>query len=169
MIDFIGFYYGTLKKGFHNHHYCCRAKSIEPAVVCGKLYQLPPGYPALQVPNESIHWEGTKDAFADAQEQELENNSDDCEFKIHAGWNTVHGELVTFPDPERDVPPIDQLEGTPFYYHRVLVPARKADGSVIAAWVYVMDDIHFSARYLPNGIWPEELLRKRKSVHYSGS
>lgn len=155
MIDIHIFCYGSLKQGHVNHHFCKNATKIEPATVCGKLYQLPPGYPALQVPNDSILLTGIKDAFESAQEQYQENNDMDFEFKIHDGWDTVHGELITFADPERDIPPIDRLEGTPFYYDRVLVPAQKADGLIIAAWAYVMHEIHFSARYLPDGIWPE--------------
>jgi gamma-glutamylcyclotransferase (GGCT)/AIG2-like uncharacterized protein YtfP len=76
------------------------------------------------------------------------------EFKIHKDWDTVHGELVTFDNPD-EIQPIDRLEGTPFYYDRVLIPARKTDDSIIAAWAYVMHEIHFSARRLTNGIWPE--------------
>jgi len=149
------FAYGTLMRRQANHRFCKRAKSIEEAVVCGKLYQLPPGYPALQVPDESVLMTGTKDVFADAQDQYRENNDMDFEFKIYDGWSPVHGELVTFSDPERDVIPIDKLEGVPFYYDRVLVPAKKADGRIIAAFVYTMDEIHFTARYLPDGVWPE--------------
>jgi len=149
------FVYGTLMRRQANHRFCKRAKSIEEAVVCGKLYQLPPGYPALQVPGESVLMTGSKDVFADDQDQYRENNDMDFEFKIYDGWGTVHGELVTFSDPERDVIPIDKLEGVPFYYDRVLVPAKKADGRIIAAFAYTMDEIHFTARYLPNGVWPE--------------
>lgn len=158
MIDMTIFVYGSLKTGHWNHHYCHDAKSIEPAVVCGKLYQLPPGYPALQVSNDSILLTGIKDAFESAQKQYQKNNDMDFEFKIHDDWNTVQGELITFADPERGIPPIDKLEGTPFYYDRILIPARKADGSIIAAWTYVMYEIHFSARRLPDGIWPEKPL-----------
>jgi gamma-glutamylcyclotransferase (GGCT)/AIG2-like uncharacterized protein YtfP len=98
---------------------------------------------------------GTKDVFSDAQDQYRENNDMDFEFKIYDDWDIVHGELVTFSDPERDIPDIDKLEGIPFYYDRELVPAKKADGSIIAAFAYTMDDIHISARCLPNGVWPE--------------
>jgi gamma-glutamylcyclotransferase (GGCT)/AIG2-like uncharacterized protein YtfP len=163
MINFSMFTYGSLMQGHWNSHYCRNTVSIEPATVCGKLYQLPPGYPALQAPNESILWQGTKDVFTDAQEQYQENNDMDFEFKIYDNWDTVHGELITFADPERDVPPIDRLEGTPFYYHRVLVPAKQSDGTIIAAWVYVMYEVHFSARYLPNGTWPETLKTEVKN------
>jgi gamma-glutamylcyclotransferase (GGCT)/AIG2-like uncharacterized protein YtfP len=127
------FVYGTLQSEQSNSHYCRNAINIEPAVVCGKLYQLPPGYPALQVPNDSIVLAGIKDTFEAAEEQYKENDDMDFEFKVHDGWDTVHGELITFNDPERDIPPIDRLEGTPFYYDRVLVPVQKADGTIIAA------------------------------------
>ena len=163
MIDIHIFVYGTLQSGQANSHYCRNAISVEPAKVCGKLYQLPPGYPALQVPNISILLTGIKDAFESAQEQYKENDDMDFEFKIHDGWETVHGELVTFADPERDIPPIDKLEGTPFYYDRILIPARKTDGSIIAAWAYVMHEIHSSARRLPDGIWPETLKTEVKN------
>lgn len=155
MLETTLFIYGTLMRRQANHRFCKHAKSIEEGIVCGKLYQLPPGYPALQVLDESVLMIGTKDIFADAQDQYRENNDMDFEFKIYNGWGTVHGELVTFSDPERDIPPIDKLEGRPFFYDRVLVPAKKADGSIIAAFTYTMDNIHISARYLPNGVWPE--------------
>ena len=155
MCEMTIFVYGSLMSKQFNHRFCKRAKSIEEAIVCGKLYQLPPGYPALQVPDESVLMTGTKDIFADAQDQYRENNDMNFEFKIYDGWGIVHGELVTFSDPERDIPPIDKLEGIPFYYERVLVPVQKPDGSIIAAFAYTMDDIHISARYLPNGVWPE--------------
>ena len=164
MIDITIFVYGSLKVGHWNHHFCRNAVRIEPATVCGKLYQLPPGYPALQVPNDSILLGGIKDAFESAQEQYQENDNGDFEFKIHDGWDTVHGELITFADPEEDVPQIDKLEGIPFYYDRILIPARKADGSIIAAWAYVMHEIHFSARYLPDGVWPPKELKLEKEA-----
>jgi len=133
-----------------------RAASLGKATVCGNLYLLPPDCPVLQVPNDSIVLAGIKDAFEAAQEQDQENDHGDFKYKILDGWNTVHGELVAFHDPERDVPELDKQYGAPFYFDRMLVPARKADGSIIAAWVYVMDNIHFSARRLPDGIWPEK-------------
>ena len=130
------FTYGTLMNGHPNHHYCRNAISIEKATVCGKLYQLSAGYPALQLPEKSILSEYSN-----------------VNFKIYEGWDTVHGELITFADPS-EIKPIDRLEGVPHYYQRVLVPVQKSDGQVIAAWVYTMDDINFSAQYLPDGTWP---------------
>ena len=132
-----------------------RVASLGKATVCGKLYLLPPDSPTLQIPNDSVLLAGVKDAFESAQEQYQENDSGDLEYKIHDGWDTVHGELVIFYDPEDDIPELDKLYGIPFYYDRILIPAKKADGSIIAAWAYVMHEIHFSARYLPDGIWQE--------------
>jgi gamma-glutamylcyclotransferase (GGCT)/AIG2-like uncharacterized protein YtfP len=162
MYDMTIFCYGTLQSKQANSRFCRKAKSIEKATICGKLYQLPPGYPALQVPIETVLWQGTRDVFADAQNQYMENDDIDFEYKIYEGWDTVHGELLTFSDPERDMQPIDDLESFPHYYDRVLVPARKTDGSIIAAYVYVMDKINVvTARYLPDGVWPE---KRRKEV-----
>jgi len=108
----------------------------------------------LLVPNDSILRAGIENAFESAQLQEHENKAMTFEFKIHDNWDTVHGELVTFLDPA-EIQPIDRLEGCPFYYDRILIPTRKVDGSIIAAWAYVMHEIPNSAQYLPNGIWPK--------------
>jgi hypothetical protein len=48
------FVYGTLKRGYWNHQrFCAQARSIEPAVVWGRLYHLHAGFPALEVPEGS--------------------------------------------------------------------------------------------------------------------
>jgi len=162
MCEFLLMTYGSLMRKQMNHRFCRRAKSIEEVIVCGKLYQLSPGFPALQVPVESILDRRTGDVFTDAQNQYEENDHGDFEFKIYDGWGIVYGELMTFSDPEESIPPIDKLESVPFWYDRVLVPAKKADGTVVAAFVYTMTDIHFTARYLPDGVWPEN--RKVKFI-----
>ena len=154
MSNITGFFYGTLQSGHANSHYCQNAINIEKAAVCGKLYQLSAGYPALQIPTENIILAGIEDAFKSAQEQCRENKHKNYEFKVHDDWDLVHGELVTFSDPA-EIQPIDRLEGTPFYYDRVLVPVQKTDGKIISAWIYIMHEIPKSSRYLPNGIWPE--------------
>ncbi len=59
------FVYGTLKKGFWNFdRFCTRAISIEPATTWGRLYQLPAGFPALEVPERSIIATGIADPLA---------------------------------------------------------------------------------------------------------
>jgi gamma-glutamylcyclotransferase (GGCT)/AIG2-like uncharacterized protein YtfP len=156
MIDISIFCYGTLQSQQRNSHYCEGAKSIEKAIVCGKLYQLPPGYPGLEIPEESILWRGTRKILADAQKQYVINDEGDFEFKIHDTWDTVHGELVTFADAEKYLPSIDALEGFPRYYDRLLVPVKKADGIITTAYVYTTDDIYSNPQYLPDGIWPQK-------------
>ena len=110
-------------------------------------YQLSAGYPALQLPEKSILSEYSN-----------------VNFKIYEGWDTVHGELITFADPS-EIKPIDRLEGVPHYYQRVLVPVQKSDGQVIAAWVYTMDDINFSAQYLPDERGPQSPSRRKHYVN----
>jgi len=62
------FVYGTLKKGFWNFdRFCTRPISIEPATTWGRLYLLPAGFPALQVPENSILATGTADPLADTR------------------------------------------------------------------------------------------------------
>ncbi len=147
--------YGTLKSQYGNHRrFCGNAVKIEPVMLCGKLYDLPAGFPALQVPKESIiaHW--SEDILADAQAQQKASKGK-LEFSICEGWHRVFGELITFANPERDLPPIDRLEGVAVgFYDRVLVPAQKEDGTVVAAWVYIMHELPARARFLPTGIWP---------------
>lgn len=104
------FVYGTLKRGYWNHQrFCAQARSIEPAMVWGRLYHLHAGFPALEVPEGLILSRGTADPLADARRQQEIGTS---RFGRPTGdWDLIHGELVTFTDPQRDLPPIDRLEG----------------------------------------------------------
>jgi gamma-glutamylcyclotransferase (GGCT)/AIG2-like uncharacterized protein YtfP len=148
------FVYGSLMGEYWNSHYCLNAVNIEPATVCGRIYQLPPGYPALVVPPENIIVRGTNSPIRDAKTQS-EYNRIVPEFHIPPGWQEVHGELVTFDNPDRDVCPIDRLEGAPRYYERVLLPVRQMNGNIIAAWVYIMYRVPTGSISLKSGRWPE--------------
>lgn len=157
------FVYGTLKRGFPNHRFCLQATSILSATVVGRLYLLPAGYPALEIPGEDIFAHGTTDLLADAMAQarlaaSLERRAESRHPK--GDWDLVHGELVTLPDPVRTLPPIDRLEGFHpgqlSYYQRVLVPAW-AGGQFHCAWTYVMDG-HPGWRRLQEGCWPPSSL-----------
>ncbi len=134
------FVYGTLKEGYGNHQgYCARARSIETAVVWGRLYELDAGFPALEVPEELILDQGTADPLADARRQQEIGKP---RFIRPTGdWDLVHGELMTFTDPQRDLPPIDRLEGFQpdghGMYQRVMVAALSGRTSV-SAWTYWM-------------------------------
>ena len=134
------FVYGTLKRGYWNHQrFCAQARSIEPAVVWGRLYHLHAGFPALEVPEGLILARGTADPLTDARRQQEIGTP---RFGRPTGdWDLIHGELVTFTDPQRDLPPIDRLEGFRpgghSMYQRVMVAAGCRNAS-IAVWIYRM-------------------------------
>ena len=56
-------------------------------------------------------------------------------------WDLIHGELVTFTDPQRDLPPIDRLEGFRpgghSMYQRVMVASLQG-ATPCAVWTYTM-------------------------------
>lgn len=148
------FVYGTLKRGYWNHQrFCPQARSIEPAVVWGRLYHLHAGFPALEVPEGLILARGTANPLADARRQ---REIDTPRFGRPTGdWDLIHGELVTFTDPQRDLPPIDRLEGFRpgghSMYQRVMVAVLRGRTSV-PAWTYWMPRIDTGIR-LRSGVW----------------
>ena len=148
------FVYGTLKRGYWNHQrFCAQARSIEPAVVWGRLYHLHAGFPALEVPEGLILARGTADPLADARRQ---HGIGTPRFGRPSGdWDLIHGELVTFTDPQRDLPPIDRLEGFRpgghSMYQRVMV-AVLCGRTSITAWTYRMPRIDTGNR-LGTGVW----------------
>lgn len=145
------FVYGTLKRGMWNHErFCAGALSIEEAVVCGRLYEMDCGLPVLQVTEADILAHGTTDPCADvgtqarfeaemAQQPDLRGKG-----RTRRGWGLVHGELITFDDPQERLLRLDRLEGfrpgEPSLYHRVLVQAHLAT-TLSYAWTYAMRDI----------------------------
>ena len=114
-----------------------RRISIEPAVVWGRLYHLNAGFPALEVPEGLILAQGTADPLADARRQQKIGTP--CFGRPTGDWNLIHGELVTFTDPQRDLLPIDRLEGFRpgghSMYQRVMV-AVLVNRKPCAAWIY---------------------------------
>ena len=153
------FVYGTLKRGFANHHRFCRnAIDIQPATVWGRLYDLG-AYPALEVPKESILAHGTTDPLADAATQARHA----AHMPPHASntpppgdWDLIHGEVITFPNPARNLPPLDYLEGFrpggTSLYQRLLVPTR-GDLPTSPAWTYAMHG-PLRGQLLSEGRWP---------------
>lgn len=80
---------------------------------------------------------GTADPLVDARRQQ---EIDTPHFGRPTGdWDLIHGELVTFTDPQRDLPPIDRLEGFRpgghSMYQRVMV-AVLVNRKPYAAWIY---------------------------------
>jgi gamma-glutamylcyclotransferase (GGCT)/AIG2-like uncharacterized protein YtfP len=154
------FVYGTLKRGQWNHgRFCGRATDIRPANIVGHLYEFPAGFPAVVVPETSILAYGTGDPVADARTQ-IEATARGVEVpEIEGNWDTVHGEVITLPDPARDLPPLDRLEGFrpggPALYGRVLVAARVA-ACPQPVWVYRMARVG-EAQRLRGGRWQPPL------------
>jgi len=148
------FFYGTLKRGERNHErYCSGALGVEEGAVRGALYDIPLGYPALVVPEESIHALGSGDFARDAGEQR----------RLGSGpvpfveGPRVFGEVFAFDDPESRLPDIDRLEGfdpadTSSQYRRALLPVETNEGSALLAWAYVVKES--SGTYVPGGKWP---------------
>ena len=148
------FVYGTLKRGYWNHQRSrAQARSIKPAVVWGRLYHLHAGFPALEVPEGLILSRGSADPLTDARRQQEIGTP---RFGRPTGdWELVHGELVTFTDPQRDLPPIDRLEGFQpgghSMYQRVMVTVLCGRNS-IPAWTYWMPRVENGTR-LDSGVW----------------
>jgi gamma-glutamylcyclotransferase (GGCT)/AIG2-like uncharacterized protein YtfP len=147
------FFYGTLKRGGRNHErYCGGALGVEEGAVRGDVYDLPFGYPALVVPEESIHAFGTGDFARDAKEQRLGQAS-----VASLEGPRVYGEIFAFDDPGSRLPAIDRLEGfdpadASNHYRRALLPVERSDGSGLLAWAYVVAES--SGIHLPGGRWP---------------
>jgi gamma-glutamylcyclotransferase (GGCT)/AIG2-like uncharacterized protein YtfP len=150
------FVYGTLKRGHSNHgRYCRGVVDAREAVVRGRLYELPFGFPALVVPKEDVSAEGTPDYPADARVSGPSSGA--CVPKPDLGWDMVHGEILTFGDPDERLPSLDGLEGyrpgEPSLYRRVLIPAAPlGSGQSVFAWAYAVGSA--SGVHLPAGRWP---------------
>ncbi len=150
------FVYGTLKKGFWNHdRFCTRAVSIEPATTWGRLYHLPAGFPALEVPAISILAHGTADPLADTRTQNTVELAENAMTRPEGNWDLVHGELMTFTNPDFDLPPIDRLEAFDpngrCVYTRVLV-AVESSNLIRPVWLYHYNLGHNAGR-IASGRW----------------
>ena len=64
---------------------------------------------------------------------------------------TVKAELMEIPIADWSA--VDQLEGYPRFYDRMLVPATLEDGGTVEAWVYVMNTIPPQAKVIASGDW----------------
>ena len=161
------FVYGTLKRGFGNHRRFCQGfLSVEEGWLRGRLYQLPPAYPGLMVPEQDVLAEGTTDPLADAAiggggrpGTAAEKLGDPLQ--TLGPWSQVFGEILVFGDPARRLPAVDRLEdfrpSRPSLYRRVLACVhRNPPASPIAAWVYVIGQPDNQARLLADGRWSEK-------------
>ena len=125
------FVYGTLKPGESNHHYCGNLiLNQAPALVRGRLYALPAGYPAMTTGEGWV--KGVWLTFADSQ---LLSALDQLEEYV----------------PDR---PAAQNE-----YQRVWVELFSGDQELIGfGWTYQMSAERIrqeGGRFLGSGEWPE--------------
>ena len=150
------FVYGTLKKGCFNHNRFCRnAVNIEKGVIWGRLYHLPAGYPAIEIPKTSIMANGSTNPIIDTV---IQNRipADKMTFNRPLGdWDLVQGEIISFSDPLRDLSPIDRLEGfSPSggsLYRRSLITSRLKT-QLIPVWVYWFPECRGGTR-VNSGKW----------------
>jgi len=145
------FVYGTLKRGFSNHEAFCRGVTgIEDAVICGQLYALNASIPALAIPATSVLAHGSLDYASDCRCQRDAAVPREQPV-ISDAWRMIHGEVLTFSEPER-LARLDRLEGFrppgPCLYHRVLAPVLMLCGEWLAVWVYTVGD-HGFVKLLP--------------------
>lgn len=134
------FVYGTLKRGFWNHvRYCGSAQSVEESTTRGRLYELPSGIPALEVPRTGILRTGTSDLASDIALADLSFT------KARAlgaePWQQIQGELITLGRSVETLAMLDRLEcfdpdGDSLYV-RALVGVTCSDGQVVPAWCYI--------------------------------
>ena len=149
------FVYGTLKQGQRNHDRFCKGLiSAREATVRGNLYDLPFGFPALVVAQEDVLAIGTTDYFADAERQ---HQAIPGPGSPSLNWDVVYGEVLTFDDPEKHFPALDDLEGfhpgEKNFYRRVLIPAKLVDTEdSVPVWAYAVESA--GGVYLPSGRWP---------------
>jgi gamma-glutamylcyclotransferase (GGCT)/AIG2-like uncharacterized protein YtfP len=147
------FFYGTLKRGQCNHDRFCQGVAwIESATTLGHLYELPFGFPGLRVYGRDVRAVGTTNYLADAEKQRV---APPAPLASTPTWDIVHGELMTFEDPEKRLIAFDALEGyTPgeeSLYERVLIPVE-VPGKTLLVWAYQLK--RPIGVYLPGGRWP---------------
>ena len=153
------FVYGTLKRGYGNfNRYCTSACSIKPARVWGRLYQLPQGYPMLAVPVGQMLAMGTGHPAEDEQLQHAwrQRPADDAN---DGPWELISGEVLSFPDAESCLPPLDALEDfrppERQTYHRVLLHTEPPGPPAVWAYVAPNGKLPAGARRIGTS-WPPE-------------
>ena len=155
------FVYGTLQQGQRNfQRYCRGALAIEPACVLGRLYDLPYGYPMLEVPPQHVLAVGTLDYERDAAlPASLAGDPRSQADGAAAGdWELIYGEIQTFDDPAARLPALDALEnfrpGGESLYHRVVLRPQSPRDELV--WTYVAADGRLPEGAVRIGLrWPE--------------
>ena len=138
------FVYGTLKQGQRNFaRYCRGVLNVEPAQVVGRLFDLPYGYPMLDVPLEHILAVGTEDYCRDAALLKNLAPKQPPQLPPPGDWDSIAGEILTFEDPAERLPRLDMLENfrpgqAESLYRRVVVRALAPHNELV--WTYIAPD-----------------------------
>ena len=152
------FAYGTLKRGSPMHDQLCRGvHSVLPARLWGRLYELPTGCPALQVPKAAMLAESTLAPEQDQQQLGTLLNTPAPAFSLE-NWRPVQGQLITLADFNTAWPTLDAWEdacpGHALLFRRMLVRVERENGIPITAWTYVVPQLPEGSRELVTGVWP---------------
>ena len=152
------FAYGTLKQGSPMHAQLCRGvRSVLPARLWGRLYELPSGCPALLLPTAAVLGAATEDAEADQVRLGELLHAPVSEFS-RANWRPVVGQLITLADHRTAWPVLDAWEdaapGRPTLFRRVIVRVERENGVPVTAWTYAVPRFPEGSRELMAGIWP---------------
>tara|TARA_Y100000593_G_scaffold34043_1_gene66841 strand:+ start:4077 stop:5348 length:1272 start_codon:yes stop_codon:yes gene_type:complete len=141
------FVYGTLKQGHGNHRLVKGAKSIQPAIMSGRLYSNGLPYVHVDICNEWI--EGSRSVSEDYAEQEILQADIDKGHSLTDPWSEediVIGELCTFKNWDQ-ITALDSLEGfrpnnPSSLYRRILTSCVIDDKNEkeVSCWVYVVDE-----------------------------
>ncbi len=152
------FAYGTLKQGSPMHNQLCRGvRSVLPARLWGRLYELPSGCPALLVPPAAVLAEASLDPDADQVRLGAAQHAPSATFS-NEGWRPVTGHLITLADYRTVWSTLDAWEDAlpdhPLLFRRVIVRIERANGVPITAWTYHVPQLPEGSRELVTGEWP---------------
>ncbi len=152
------FAYGTLKRGSPMHEQLCRGvRSVIPAQLWGRLYELPSGSPALAVPEAAVLGRAT--LAPDEDHLRLGVAMHEAPPVVsNEGWRPVRGQLIALADFRTAWPTLDAWEDAspdrPRLFRRVLVRVERENGVPITAWTYVVPQLPQGSRELVAGVWP---------------
>lgn len=152
------FAYGTLKRGSPMHEQLCRGvRTVMPAQLWGRLYELPSGCPALAVPPEAVLAQATLAPEEDHIRLGELLLATPAPYS-REGWRPVSGQLITLADYRTAWPPLDAWEDAapdrPALFRRAIVRIERDNGVPITAWTYLVPRLPQGSRELAAGIWP---------------
>lgn len=140
------------------HDQLCRGvRSVIPARLWGRLYELPTGCPALLVPPAARLGEATMAPESDHVRLTATQHLPNSEYSRES-WRPVIGQLITLADYRNAWPTLDAWEDAapdrPLLFRRVIVRIERDNGVPITAWTYIVPQLPEGSRELVTGVWP---------------